>query len=167
MAAVVSPGYQQQWYWVSVCRINRSLSSTTKHFKYRCLLGIDEYYVSTMASQITGTLTVCLAACLSWQQTNHQSSASVTGGFPSQRANNSESISMSWHQHVDPQCLWKIFPYDVIMWTPWPPGQSSWQVISPIIWLRLWYMNHEAGMWQLLEIVYSLDPQVIWHLGCM
>ena len=69
-------------------------------------------YMSAMVSQITGKLTVGSTPCLDWQQRKHWSSAllylceenpPLTSGFPSQRAKNAESFSMSWCQHVRTQ----------------------------------------------------------------
>ena len=77
--------------------------------------------MSVVVTQIIANLTVCSTACWGKQQRNHQSSAlldlcegnpPVTGGFPSQRASNAESISMSWHNHSTPlshYCTWQIF----------------------------------------------------------
>ena len=74
--------------------------------------------MSNMAPQITGNATVCSKVCLDLHPTpppkKNQSSEllvlcegnpPVTGGFPSQRACNSESISMPWRHH---QCIWYI-----------------------------------------------------------
>ena len=69
-------------------------------------------YMSAMVSQITGKLTVGSTPCLDWQQRKYRSSAllylceenpPLTSGFPSQGANNAESFSMSWCQHVHTQ----------------------------------------------------------------
>ena len=55
--------------------------------------------MSAMASQITGISIVCSTVCSSLGQRKHQSSASlVTGGFPSQRASNTENVSI-WRCH--------------------------------------------------------------------
>ena len=62
--------------------------------------------MSAMTSQNTNNSTVCSTG---WYQSKHQISASlalcegippVTGGIPSQRTSNAESVSMSWRHHV-------------------------------------------------------------------
>ena len=61
-----------------------------------------------MASQTTGNLTDCSVACLDEEEWKNQSSVLlalfegnplVTSGFPSQKASNVESISLSWNHH--------------------------------------------------------------------
>ena len=65
--------------------------------------------------QSNSNLTVCSTVCSGWQQRKQHSSTllalcegnpPVTGGFPSQRASNTESISMAWHL----QFLWSVPP---------------------------------------------------------
>ena len=64
--------------------------------------------IKSTASQITGVSMVCSTVCSGADQSKHQSSASlaiyggnspVTGGFPSQKANNAERVSMWWRLH--------------------------------------------------------------------
>ena len=63
----------------------------------------SDVITSAMASQITGVLIVCSTVCTGANQRQHQNSAvlalcdgnpSVTGGFPSQRANNADDVIM-------------------------------------------------------------------------
>ena len=76
------------------------------------------YQLSSTASKIISSLTVCSTACSASQQGTHQSSASlsfckgnppvisestsypVTSRFPSQRASYAEPVSMSLHYHT-------------------------------------------------------------------
>ena len=62
-------------------------------------------HMSVMVSEINQNLTVCSTACPGQQQSNHQNSTllalcmgnpPVTGGFPTQRAKNTQSVYMSW-----------------------------------------------------------------------
>ena len=64
--------------------------------------------IKSTASQITGVSMACSTVCSGADQSKHQSSASlaiyggnspVTGGFPSQKANNAERVSMWWRLH--------------------------------------------------------------------
>ena len=64
--------------------------------------------MSVMTSQTTGNVTACSTVCSVQHRRKHQSCAllalcgesPVTGGFPSQRASNADSASMSWRHHV-------------------------------------------------------------------
>ena len=69
-------------------------------------------HMRIIAFQTTRNLTACWIACSGWQQRKHQNSTlvalcvgnlPVTGGFPSQRANNEEIISVM---------SWCYYPYD-------------------------------------------------------
>ena len=62
------------------------------------------YLMRIMASQITGNWDICSVACSSSLQRNNiylndPLWVELTSGFPSQRAGNAESISMSWPHH--------------------------------------------------------------------
>ena len=66
-------------------------------------------HMSIMASQITSHSVIYSTPCLGKHQTKHERSASLTlcegnppviGGFPSQRASNTESIFMLWQHHA-------------------------------------------------------------------
>ena len=75
--------------------------------------------MNVIVSQITGNLTVCPTLCSGYQQSKHQRSTllalcegnpPVTGGFPSQRASNAESVFMPWCCHVFMlNCFAKIY----------------------------------------------------------
>ena len=54
--------------------------------------------MSTMTSQITGVSIVCSTVCSGADQRKHQSSASLIL-FPSQRASNTENVSIWWRHH--------------------------------------------------------------------
>ena len=65
-------------------------------------LSLQRSHLNVMASQITGNSIVCSSVSFSVCQRKHQSSTSLglcegnppfTGGFPSQRASNAESVS--------------------------------------------------------------------------
>ena len=79
---------------------------TGPHYRLETLLW---RYMSAMASQISANSTVCLTVCFRKQWRAHTNSTllavcegnpPVTGGFPSQRASNAETISMVWRRHT-------------------------------------------------------------------
>ena len=87
--------------------------------------------MSTMVSQITSNSTDYSTACSCLPQRNHQNSTllalcegnpPVTGGFPSQRASNAETVSIPWC-HVSPP----IVPSLATLSPPFPyqPGTQT------------------------------------------
>ena len=56
--------------------------------------------MSAMASQITSLTIVHSTVYSSAAQRKHQSSASLTGEFPAQRASNAENVSIWWRHHA-------------------------------------------------------------------
>ena len=69
-------------------------------------IAYSDVMMSAIASQITGVSIVCSTVCSSADQRKHQSSASpdfgrggTTGGFPSQRARNAETVSIWWRHY--------------------------------------------------------------------
>ena len=84
------------------------------------------YHIGNKAPQITGNSIVYCTAYFSQQQWKHQCSTSlslyqgiqqlpvdcplVTSGFPTQRANNAESISMTWSSDKNPSYAVSFLP---------------------------------------------------------
>ena len=97
-------------------------SRNVKAFHYSYVI------MSAMASQITNLSTACSNVCSGADQRKHQSSAphdlcvenpaGVTGGFPTQRADNAKNASIWWrHQTVTLKSI-PNFAQDDAMWTP-------------------------------------------------
>ena len=135
--------------------------------------------MSVMTSQTTGNVTACSTVCSVQHRRKHQSCAllalcgesPVTGGFPSQRASNADSASMSWRHHVhdatqlDMNIHSICFPVNCINW--WSLNQHKhpfrliWRVTYRIHILNVkyatddtfklqyvyawWYASHFAG----------------------
>ena len=57
-------------------------------------------HIDVMESQITSASTVFLTVCWGTYQRKYWSSASLTGGLPTQRASNTENVSIWWRHHV-------------------------------------------------------------------
>ena len=79
--------------YISKCRPHND-----GHFHY------SDVTMSAMASQITSIWTVCSVVCL--KKTSKlritgicEGNPAVTGGFPSQRSNNAENVSIWWRHH--------------------------------------------------------------------
>ena len=77
--------------------LSKVLLYTSRHY--------SDDITSAMAYQITDVSIVCSNVCSGADQRKHQSSVSLflwggtTGGFPSQRASNTEKVSIWWHRH--------------------------------------------------------------------
>ena len=92
-----SPGYM---YLVQVIKITITFPSCT------CI--IQYVIMSTVASQITSVSIVCSTVVSGADQRKHQSSASLAGEFPTQKASNAENASIWWrlmirHLYKSPQ----------------------------------------------------------------
>ena len=79
---------------------------------------IRDFMASNMVSQIAGNPSVCWAACSGWQHKCwtllmlcEKNNWLVTRGFFSQRANEVESVSMSWYRHVIEKATTHGFTY--------------------------------------------------------
>ena len=86
-------------------RINIQVSEIYFWFNVNGADSLQWRHIDVMASQISGTFTLCSTVCSGVHQRKHQSSAPLTGGLPAQRASNVEmfpldDVIMFWHQFI-------------------------------------------------------------------
>ena len=69
------------------------------HLKDSTFLHYIDVIMGAMASQTTSLTSVYSIAYSGADQTKHQSSATMTGEFPTQMASNAENVSIWWRHH--------------------------------------------------------------------
>ena len=82
--------------WVNFPDSTRLLHCHTEAIYY------DDVIMSSMGSQITNLTIVYSNVYSGAEKRKHQSSAPVTGEFPTQRATSAEKVSIWWRHHCSP-----------------------------------------------------------------
>ena len=138
--------------------------------------------MSKMATQITDVSFVCSIVCSGPDERKHQRSPSLAfGWFPSQKASNTDNVSIWWHHHLFSlhqhinvwMTKWKHFP----RYWPFVRGINRSSVNSPYkgqwrgvlmfslicAWISGWVNNGEAGDLRRHRVHYDVTVMVSVH----